>query len=50
MRKEEIVGYPKSKKSDMLRPKNERYEWEKKTLKREWIITHFYDVTCLIFE
>ena len=38
-----------TKNSAILRHKNEG-KWERKPLKKRWIVPHFYDVTWLIFE
>ena len=35
---------------DVIKIWEMRGEVGKKTPKQRWLITHFYDVTCLIFE
>ena len=48
-----VCEWRKSLKKNFWRHKNKGWgeeEWERKPLKKGWIIPHFYDVTCWLFK
>ena len=48
---EHLLTKPKLTKNDVIKMREMRGEVGKKTAKKKrWIITHFYDVKCQIFE